>query len=183
MLLWFSYSWCLIWLQFHVELLNVFRFLSVLMLLVRQTARCSPTLKTRKLQLLMNTTLLLLCCRVSWVNNLQHKLTWQLSCNPVKSAEVSLIWIGGVVYVHVRIFYGRFCSSQISTSVFLASRTISPGGEVLLLTSLAYKHDLNESFYADLQCVQFWGIVVNLWELFTRIPAKGLNSGTSLEMM
>lgn len=68
----------------------VFRFLSVFNT-TSQTARCSPSLKTRKSQLLMNTTLLLLCCRVLWFKNLTHKLTWWLFSQPSLTFE-SLIW-------------------------------------------------------------------------------------------
>lgn len=138
MLFWFSYSWCLIQMQLHVMLLIVSSdSCQFLILLVRQTARCSPSLKTRKLQLLINTTLLLLCCRVLWFNNLQHELAWRLSYGPVlpygsfsnlegrcgvRASENSL-W--GLQWLH---------SLQISTS-FVATCTISQRGEVLLFKS------------------------------------------------
>lgn len=86
-----------------------------LILLVRQTTQCYPSLKTRKLQLLINTTLLLLCCRVLWFNNFQHELAWRLSDGPVLPAEISLNWRGGVVYVQVRIVCGEWKKDLIIT--------------------------------------------------------------------
>lgn len=122
MLFWFSYSWCLIQLQLHVMLLMVSsdscRFL---ILLVRQTARCSPSLKTRKLQLLINTTLLLLCCGVLWFNNLQRELARRLFLAvQFNLRKISLTWRGGVVYVQVRIVCGKKKKIMIITD-FIAT--------------------------------------------------------------
>lgn len=138
MLFWFSYSWCLIQLQLNVMLFLVSSdSCQFLILLVRQTARCSPSLKTRKMQLLINTTFFLLCCRVLWFNNLQHRacLAAFLRSSLTYGSFSDLEGRCGVCACENSLReWQRLHSLQISTS-FVATCTISQWGKVLLFKS------------------------------------------------